>query len=99
MNADPEHNITIKIADVEPFKLRITQSEEPFYRMVLDKFNTNVDRFRYGIASDSTAVALCKVGIYYATMLYKRTHQINSQAEMLRSFEERLDSLLEGMEG
>lgn len=96
MNADPEHNITIKIADVEPFKLPIAESEEAFYRMVLEKFSTNVDRFRFGAAADSTAVALCKVGLYYATLLYKRTHQINMQAEMLRSFEERLDSLLEG---
>lgn len=98
MNADPEHKITIKIADVEPFKLRISESEESFYRMVLEKFNANVDRFRYGTGADSTEVALCKVGIYYATMLYKRTHQINTQAELLRTFEERLDSLLEGTE-
>ncbi len=98
MNADPEHKITIKIADVEPFKLPIRQSEESFYRMVLEKFNSNVDRFRYGTGADSTQVALCKVGLYYATMLYKRTHQINSQAEILRDFEQRLDGLIKGME-
>lgn len=74
----------------------IAESEEAFYRMVVEKFSSNVDRFRLGAAADSTEVALCKVGIYYATLLYKRTHQINMQADMLRTFEERLDSLLEG---
>ncbi len=98
MNADKEHRITIKIADIETFKLPVSESEESFYRMVVQRINDNVDRFRYGANADSTAVALAKVALYYATMLYRRTNQMNSQAEMLRSFEERIDSLLESME-
>ena len=40
-------------------------------------------------------VALAKVTLYYATMLYRRTNLMNNQAELLREFEARLDSLLE----
>ncbi|MDE6463700.1 MAG: cell division protein ZapA [Muribaculaceae bacterium] len=98
MNADKEHRITIKIADIESFKLPVSESEESFYRMVVQKINDNMDRLRYGINGDSTEVALAKVAVYYATMLYRRTNQMNSQAGMLHDFEARLDSLLESME-
>ncbi len=80
MNADKEHRITIRIADIEPFKLPV---------------NENVDRLRFGANADSDGVALAKVTLYYATMLYRRTNLMNNQAELLREFEARLDSLLE----
>ena len=73
MNADKEHRITIRIADIEPFKLPVAQSEESFYRMVAGKINENVDRLRFGANADSDGVALAKVTLYYATMLYRRT--------------------------
>ena len=95
MNADKEHRITIRIADIEPFKLPVAQSEESFYRMVAGKINENVDRLRFGANADSDGVALAKVTLYYPTMLYRRTNLMNNQAELLREFEARLDSLLE----
>ena len=67
MNADKEHRITIRIADIEPFKLPVAQSEESFYRMVAGKINENVDRLRFGANADSDGVALAKVTLYYAT--------------------------------
>ena len=79
MNADKEHRITIRIADIEPFKLPVAQSEESFYRMVAGKINENVDRLRFGANADSDGVALAKVTLYYATMLYRRTNLMNNQ--------------------
>lgn len=98
MNADHEHNITIKIADIESFKLPVPESAESFYRTVIEKINENVNRFRFGQNANPTTVALAKVALYYATMHYRRTYQMTMQAEMLKKFEERLDSLLESMD-
>ena len=96
MNKQKEHRITIKIADAEPFKLPVKEDEESFYRHVTDQINANVNRFRFGANPDSPSVALAKVTLYYATMLYRQTNLINNQADMLQSFEERIDKLLEG---
>ncbi len=98
MNAEHEHRITIKIADIEPFKLPVAESEESFYRMVVEKINENVDRLRYGANPDSDGVALAKVALYYATMHYKRTRLINTQSGQLARFEELLDKLLESID-
>ncbi len=96
MKQQYEHRITIKIADAEPFRLPVKESEESFYRHVIDQINNNVNRFTLGANADSPDVALAKVTLYYATMLYRQTNLINSQSEILQTFEERLDSLLEG---
>ncbi|MDE5631925.1 MAG: hypothetical protein K2L92_09250 [Muribaculaceae bacterium] len=96
MDDNREHRITIKIAGVEPFRLPVSESEESFYRLVIKRINENVDRLSYGAAADPQPVALAKVALYYATMLYRQTNMINSQARMLADFEERLDALLEG---
>ena len=92
MNEPKEHRITIKIAGVEPFKLPVPEDEESFYRLVIGRINSNVDRLSYGV----NAVALAKVTLYYATMLYRQTNLINSQSELLEDFEKRIDRLLEG---
>lgn len=96
MDDNREHRITIKIAGVEPFRLPVSENEESFYRLVIKRINENVDRLSYGAAADPQPVALAKVALYYATMLYRQTNMINSQARMLADFEERLDALLEG---
>ncbi len=96
MNQQKEHRITIKIADAEAFKLPVREDEESFYRHVIEQINNNVNRFRFGANPDSPAVALAKVTLYYATMLYRQTSLINNQAEMLQAFEQRIDKLLEG---
>lgn len=86
------------VAGVEPFEVPIRKSEESFYRMVLEKINRNIDRFRYGANPHTTEIAIAKVLLYYATLTYRRTQLINSQAELLDNFEKRLDSLLQGIE-
>lgn len=98
MDENREHRISIKITGVEPFKLPVSESEESFYRLVIKRINENVDRLSFGASADSQPVALAKVTLYYATMLYRQTNMINSQARLLADFEERLDSLLESME-
>lgn len=96
MTTQKEHRITIKIGDVPTFTLPVREDEESFYRHVIEQINNNVNRFRFGKNPDDPAVALAKVTLYYATMLYRQTNLINSQAEMLQTFEERIDSLLKG---
>ncbi|MDE5661942.1 MAG: hypothetical protein K2F91_07310 [Muribaculaceae bacterium] len=96
MNQQKEHRITIKIADADAFRLPVKESEESFYRHVIEQINNNVNRFRYGANADTPSAALAKVTLYYATMLYRQTNLINSQAEILGDFEARIDSLLEG---
>lgn len=96
MTPQKEHRILIKIADVEPFRLPVKEDEEAFYRHVVEQINNNVNRFRYGANSDTGAVALAKVALYYATMLYRQTNLLNAQSDMLQGFEDRIDKLLEG---
>ncbi|MCH5221443.1 MAG: hypothetical protein J1F05_03820 [Muribaculaceae bacterium] len=98
MNQQKEHKIKIKISDVEVFELPVKENEESFYSYVVEQINNNVNRFRYGANSDIPAVALAKVTLYYATMLYRQTNLINSQTEMLNNFEERIDALLKAIE-
>ncbi len=98
MNDNKEHRITIRISGVEPFTLPVSENEELFYRSVVKRINEHVDRLSYGVRADSKNIALAKVAIYYATMLYQKTDLINSQARLLHDFEERLDTLLGGEE-
>lgn len=95
MNEQREHKITIKIADVEPFRLPVPENEESFYRHVIGRINKNVDKLSYGANADSREVALAKVTLYYATMLYRQSNLINAQASLLADFEKRIDALLE----
>lgn len=96
MNEKREHKITIKIADVEPFRLPVTEDEESSYRLVIERINKNVDRLSYGADADSREIALAKVTLYYALRLYGQTNLINAQAQLLADFEKRIDALLEG---
>jgi len=38
------------------------------------------------------------VTLYYAVMLYRQTNLINSEAELLQNFEERIDALLKNID-
>lgn len=96
MKESREHLITVKIADVEPFKLPVAESEESLYRYVIERINTHYDHFRLGRIADSESVALAKVTLYYATLLYQKTATLREQSNLLEQFEERLDSLLAG---
>ena len=96
MTKQKENKILIKSADADAFMIPVKEGEESFYRTVTEQINANVNRFRFGANSDTSAVALAKVTLYYATMLYRQANLINNRAEMLKSFEERIDRLLEG---
>ncbi|MBP3536590.1 MAG: cell division protein ZapA [Muribaculaceae bacterium] len=96
MKQSNQHLITVKIAGAEPFKLPVAESEESFYRYVIDRINENLQKFRYGANADTENIALAKVALYYATMLYQKTELIRSQSGMLDEFEARIDRLLAG---
>ena len=96
MNQPKQHLITVKIAGAEAFKLPVSENEESFYRYVIERINDNCNHFRYGAFADTDSVALAKVTLYYATMLYRQTEQLNNQASMLDEFEQRIDGLLAG---
>ncbi len=96
MNNAKQHLITVKIAGSEVFKLPVAENEESFYRYVIERINDNCNHFRFGPHADSSSVALAKVTLYYATMLYRQTEQVNRQSALLDDFEARIDSLLAG---
>ncbi len=96
MEPDREHRITVKISDIEPFKIGVSESEESFYRQVIEKINENVRRLQFNSSPDSTEVAVAKVALYYATMLYHRNNIMNAQSRLLEDFERQLDELLQG---
>lgn len=91
-------NITIKITGANPFTIPVKENEESFYFYVVEQINNNIDRFKYGANSDTQTVALAKVALYYATMLYRQTNLINNQAETLQKLEARLDELLKNLD-
>lgn len=94
MENDREINITVRIADFESFSLPIRMSQEALYRELISKINRYVDRFRFSSAPDSGPVALAKVALYYATMLYRCNEQLNRQSQLLADMEQELDNLL-----
>lgn len=96
MENDKEHRITVKIADIEPFKIGVSESEESFYRQVIERINENVRRLQYNASPDSSPVAVAKVALYYATMLYHRSNIMTAQTKLLENFEKELDELLQG---
>lgn len=96
MNQSNQHLITVKIAGADPFKLPVAENEESFYRYVIERINENLTKFRYGANADSESVSLAKIALYYATMLYRKTELIRSQAELLEQFETDIDKLLAG---
>lgn len=96
MDQKRENKILIKITGVDSFRLRVREDEESSYRYIVDKINENVHRFQSGVNGDSPSVALAKVAIYYATLLFEKSKHIASQQALLEDFEKNLDSLLEG---
>ena len=96
MKQSNQHLITVNIAGAVSFRLPVAESEESFYRYVIDRINDNLNKFRYGANADPENVALAKVALYYATMLYQKTDLIRSQTELLDNFEKRIDQLLAG---
>ena len=46
--------------------------------------------------ADSSDVALAKVTLYYATLLYRSTELVKKQNKLLEEFEQRIDQLLAG---
>ena len=95
MTFEKENRISVSIADIDTFSLPVPPSEEMLYRQVIENINQHVDRFRFGQNADKVNVALAKVAIYYATMLYRRNDMMNTQARLLADLEAKFDSLLQ----
>ena len=93
MEQSKVHSITVKIAGVDSFKLPVKENEESFYRSIIERIN-----LIYGASGDKPTVALAKVALYYADMLYRQTKQLQEQKTLLQDFESRLDQLLSGID-
>ena len=94
MNEQTKHNLTVKIADVEPFKLKVAETEEAFYRHIIEKLNRIWAKMHYGAVGESSQVALAKTALYYAEMFYRKSALANEQSRQLENFEQELDKLL-----
>lgn len=92
------HRITVNIVGVDPFKLPVKENEESFYRSIIERINGNCNNLIYGASGDKPTVALAKVALYYADMLYRQTKQLQEQKTLLQDFESRLDQLLSGID-
>lgn len=98
MEQSKVHSITVKITGVDPFKLPVKENEESFYRSIIERINRNCEKLIYGASGDKAEVALAKVALYYADMLYRQTKQLQDQRTLLDDFETRLDRLLSAIE-
>lgn len=98
MEQSKVHRITVNIVGVAPFKLPVKENEESFYRSIIERINENCKNLIYGSSGDTPNVALAKVALYYADMLYRQTRQVQEQKNLLQAFEERIDTLLAGTE-
>ena len=96
MEQSKVHRITVNIVGVAPFKLPVKESEESFYRSIIERINENCKNLIYGSSGGTPNVALAKVALYYADMLYRQTRQVQEQKTLLQDFEERIDKLLAG---
>lgn len=98
MEQSKVHRITVNIVGVAPFKLPVKENEESFYRSIIERINDNCKNLIYGTSGEEPTVALAKVALYYADMLYRQTRQVKEQKQLLSDFEQRIDTLLAGME-
>lgn len=96
MEQSNQHEMIIRIAGAEPFRLPVAEDEESFYRYIIERINENLQKFRFGKNADTENVALAKVALYYAYMFYKSNNILRSQSDMLVEFEARIDNLLAG---
>lgn len=98
MTEETRHNITARIADVTPFKLLVSESEESFYRYIIEQLNKLWTKIHYGAGGVPSEVALAKVALYFAEMYYRKASLAKEQAEALVDFEKKIDDLLREME-
>lgn len=98
MDEQKKHNLTAKIADVEPFKLQITLNEESFYRHIIEQLNKIWGKIHYGPNGVPSQVALAKVALYFAEMYYRKSALAADQSRTLADFEAGLDKALESMD-
>ena len=88
------HNITARIADVEPFKLLVAEDEEAFYRYIIEQPNKLWQKMRFGPGGVPSRLALAKVALYYAEMYYRKSALASEQSKELESFEAELDRII-----
>ncbi len=88
------HNITARIADVEPFKLLVPESEEAFYRYIIEQLNKLWNKMHFGPGGVPSQMALAKVALYFAEMYYRKASLASEQSKAMAEFEQELDRLL-----
>ncbi|MBD5182294.1 MAG: hypothetical protein K2F99_01315 [Muribaculaceae bacterium] len=94
--SEKEYNIFIKIGDFDGFHLKVSESEESFYRSIVANINKYYNQLTFGRNSVSPEVALSKVTLMFAELYYRRMKQQNSERTLLEQFEARIDGLLKG---
>ena len=100
MNDDEirRHNITARIADVEPFKLLVPETEDAFYRYIIEQLNKLWSKMHYGPGGVPSQMALAKVALYFAEMYYRKSALATDQSKVLDDFERELDKMLRDIE-
>lgn len=86
--------VTIKIADVEPIHFEIDRDEEIVYRKAEYHVNKLWNEWRQAQKSKSSQDVLARVALAFAELYYRKSDQLEGQAQMIDDFEHRLDDLL-----
>ncbi len=97
MNEDV-FKITIKIADAAPFQLKIKRDEEIVYRKAEHHVNELWAKWRQALKNESSQDVLARVALATAELFYRKTGQLDQQAQMIDDFEKQLDKLLKKVE-
>lgn len=86
--------VTLKIADVEPIHFEIDRAEEIVYRKAEYHINKLWADWRQAHKTKSSHEVLARVALAFAELYYRKSDQLESQAQMIDNFEQQLDSLL-----
>ncbi len=86
--------VTIKIADVEPIHFEIKRDEEVIYRKAEYHVNKLWSEWRQAQKNKSSHDVLARVALAFAELYYRKTDNLEAQAEMIDNFEKQLDQLL-----
>ena len=86
--------VTIKIADAEPIHFEIDRKEEIVYRKAEYHINKLWADWRKGLKNKSSHEILARVALAFAELYYRKSEELEGQAQMIDNFEKQLDELL-----
>lgn len=104
MTDNDSFKITIKVGDLDPFKINIKRNSEEFYRIATTKINDMWRKFKLqGNTSDAQIFA--GIALRFAAQLYSTLDKIRQAEEnvkldeakvqdLLTEFEKKLDGIL-----